>query len=205
MGEIDARAKNALASIFLVVHRDAAHDRDLGRPIERRDVDGELGLSKGGVVLGIEKTRIDHVEMDSLAASGEARSAEIEGAACGEFGAERGAFWPRQEHRVAEMFADARAREHMRKEQALVDLGAGLVALPMSGLGVDLVSCRDQPGDELRRGVNEVVEATECRAAFGQAIVDRLDVSGEEGFARRARVRHERVRSRLFGFAPPRL
>ena len=128
MGEIDARAKNALAAIFLVVHRDAAHDGDLGRSIERRNIDGDLGLGEGRVVLGIEKARIDHVEMDGLAASREARCAEVERAACGEFGGKRGAFRARQQHGVAEMLADARAREHVRKEQALVDLNAVLVA-----------------------------------------------------------------------------
>ena len=85
MGEIDARAKNALAPIFLVVHRNAAHDRDLGRPVERRDVDGELRLGKSGVVLGVEKARIDHFEMRRLAAAREARGAEVERAAFGEF------------------------------------------------------------------------------------------------------------------------
>ena len=49
----------------------------------------------------------------------------------------------------------------MGKEQALVDLDAVLVALRMSGLGVDLLSCRDQSRDEIRRGVDEVVEAAE--------------------------------------------
>ena len=78
MGEIDARAENALTPIFLVVDRDATHDGDLGRPIEGRDVDGEFGLTKGRVVLGVEEARVDHVEMDGLAASGETRSAEIE-------------------------------------------------------------------------------------------------------------------------------
>src|SRR5277367_6382775 len=110
--------------------------------------------------------------MNGLAASREASSAEIERAARGEFGEKRGAFRARQEHGVTEMFADARARKHMREKQALVDLGTVLVALPMGGFGVDLVSCRDQPGDELRRGVDEVVAATERRAVFGQAIVD---------------------------------
>ena len=55
------------------------------------------------------------------------------------------------------------------------------------------------------RRLDDLVEPPEGRTAFGQAIVDRLDVSGEERFAGRARVRYERVRSRLFGFAPPRL
>ena len=99
--------------------------------------------------------------MDGLAASREARGAEIERAACGEFGDKRSAFRSRQEHRVAQMFTDARAGKDMRKEQALVDLDAVLVALPMGGFGVDLISCRDQPGDKICRGVDEVVEAPE--------------------------------------------
>ena len=70
--------------------------------------------------------------MDGLAASREARGAEIERAAFGEFGDKRGAFRARQQHGVTEMFADARARKHMGEKQALVDLDAVLVALPMS-------------------------------------------------------------------------
>ena len=195
MGEIDARAKNTLAAIFLVVDRNAAHDRDLGRPIERRHVDGELGLGEGRVVLRVEEARIDHVEMDGPAASGETRGAKIERAARCEFGGERGAFRPRQQHRVAKMLADARAREHMGEEEALVDLDAVLVALRMSGFGADFLSCRDQSRNELRRGVDEIVEAAEGRAALGQAIVDLLDVGGEKRFARRARVRQQRLRA----------
>ncbi len=78
------------------------------------------------------------------------------------------------------MLADARAREHVSKEQALVDLDAVLVALPMRRFGGDLLSRRDQSGNEVRRGVDEIFDAPKRRAAFGQAIVDRLDVSGEE-------------------------
>ena len=91
------------------------------------------------------------------------------------------------------------------KKQALVDLNAVLVALPMSGLRIDLGSRRDQSRNDLRRRVDEVVEAPERRAAFGQAIVDLLDMSGEKGFARRVRVRQQRLRSRPFRFVPPRL
>ena len=49
----------------------------------------------------------------------------------------------------------------MRKEQALIDLDAVLVALRMSRLGLGLLSCRDQSRDKLRRRVDEVVEAPE--------------------------------------------
>src|SRR3984957_1593944 len=141
MGEIDAGAENALTPIFLVVHRGPPHYGYLGRSIEGCDVDGELGLSQGRVVLGVEEAGVDHVEMDGLAASGETRRAEIERAARGELGDKRGAFRTWQEHCVTEMFANARARKRLRKEQALVDLDAVLVALPMSGLRVDLVWC----------------------------------------------------------------
>ena len=104
---------------------------------------------------------------------------------------------------MTEMLADARAREHMGEEQALVDLGAVLVALPMSGLRVDLGARRNQPGDELRRGVDEVVEPPERRAALRQAIVDKFDMSGEKRLARRVRVRQQRLRRRPFRFVPP--
>ena len=96
-------------------------------------------------------------------------------------------------------------REHMREEQALVDLDAVLVALRMSRVGADLLLRRDQPRNERRRGVDELVDAAESRAALGQAVVNLFDMRGEERFARRAPVRHERVGSRLFGLVPPRL
>src|ERR1700722_8860075 len=130
MGEIYAPAKNARASIFFfVVHGDAAHDGDLGRSVEGRHVDSNLGLGEGRVVFGVEKARIDHVEMNGGAASREASGAEIERAASSEFGAKGGAFRPRKQHGVTQMLADARTRKHMRKEQALIDLEAILVAL----------------------------------------------------------------------------
>ena len=124
--------------------------------------------------------------MDRFAFSCETRGAEIERAARGELGGERGAFRPRQQHGVTEMFADARARKHMRKEQALVDLDAVLVALRMSRLGLDLLPRGDQSGNEIRSGVDEVVEAPEDCAALGQETVNLLDVNSEKQFARRA-------------------
>ena len=205
MGEIDARAKNALAAIFLVVHRDPAHDGDLGRWVERRHIDGEFGLSQGRVVLGVEEARIGHVEMDGLAASREARGPKIERAARGEFGAKRGAFRSRQQHGVTEMLADARARQHVGEKQALVDLDAVLVALAVSGFGADFLPGRDQSRNKRGRGVGEIVEAAEGRGALGQEIVDPLDMQAEKRFARSARGRQQRIRGRLFGLVPPRL
>ena len=49
---------------------------------------------------------------------------------------------------MAKMLADVRARKNMGEEEALVDLGAVLVALPMNRLGLDLLSCRDQSGNQ---------------------------------------------------------
>ena len=51
----------------------------------------------------------------------------------------------------------------------------------MSRLGVDLLSRRDQSRNEIRRVVNEVVEAAKNRGALGQKPVDLLDVGGENG------------------------
>ena len=203
MGEIDAGAEDALPPILLVVDHNAAHDGDVGRSIEGCDIDGELGVREGRVVLGVEEARIDHVEMDRLAASREPGRAEIERAAGGEFGGQACAFLSRQQHRVTKMLADQRARKHVGKEQSLVDLDAVFVALEMRGLGVDLRSGRDQSRNKLRRIVGEVVEAAKDRALCGQAVVDLIDVGGEKGLARGAGDGEQRVRGPLLGLVAP--
>src|SRR5271166_4519146 len=101
------------------------------------------------------------------------------------------------------MLAAKWVRKHVRQEQALINLNAVLIALRVSGLGVDLLSSRDQSRNEFRRGVNEVVKAAENRATPGQQPVDLLGVGGEKKFTRCARNRQQRVRSRPFGLVSP--
>src|ERR1700733_10311693 len=103
------------------------------------------------------------------------------------------------------MLADARTRKHTRKEQALINLDAVLVALRMNRLGLDLLSRRDQSRNEFRRGVNEGTEAAKNRGALGQEVITPRDVGGEKGFARVACVGRKRLRSRLLGLISPRL
>ena len=69
---------------------------------------------------------------------------------------------------MTEVLADARACKHMGEKQALVDLDAVLVALAVSGFGADFLLGRDQSWNKRRRGVGEIVEAAEVRAALGQ-------------------------------------
>ena len=105
--------------------------------------------------------------MDRLPSSQEAGRAEIEQAARSEFGDQGGAFRSRQQHSVAKVLATERMRKRVRQKYALINLNAVLVALRISGLDIDLLSCRDQSRKEFRRGVNEVVEAEENRAMLG--------------------------------------
>ena len=125
--------------------------------------------------------------------------AEIEEAARGELGNKRNAFRSRQQHRVTQMLADAGARKHVGKKEALVDLDAVLLALAVNGFGPNFLLSWDQPRNQRRRGVDEVVEAAEARAALGQEIVDLLDVEAQKRFARGSGGRQQRLGSRLLG------
>src|SRR5271166_3701633 len=101
------------------------------------------------------------------------------------------------------MLADPWAREHVGEEQALVDLDPILLALAMSGLGVDLFPGRNESGNKLSRRVHEVVEAAEHRAPDGEARVNLIDMGGEKCLARGAGDGLERIRGRLFGVVAP--
>ena len=150
MGEIDAGAENAPAAIFLVVHRVAAHDRDLGRSVEGATstaisvwarVVSSSALRKRGLIMS-RWTALPRRVRRAAPRSSAPRAANS--------ATKRGAFRPRQQHGVTEMPADARARKHMGEEHALVDLDAVLVALAMSGFGADLVAGRHQSRNKRR-------------------------------------------------------
>src|SRR5262249_14553389 len=60
MGQIDATAKNVAVAIFGVFYPIAPEDRDVGAGIEDREVDADLHGIDGGLVFGIQKTRVAH-------------------------------------------------------------------------------------------------------------------------------------------------
>ena len=104
---------------------------------------------------------------------------------------------------MAEVEAGALMAEHMRQEDALVDLDAVLVALVEGRLRRDLLARRHQPGHRAGRGEDELFEADETRAVAGQAVVDPFGMGGEEALARLPRRRQDRRGGgRLVGAAP---
>src|ERR1700720_3364756 len=79
------------------------------------------------------------------------------------------------------------AGQHVREENALVDLDAVFFALQVRGLGGDLRGGRRQAGDGHGRGEDQVFQANESRAWVRQLVVERLDVGSEEMLALLAR------------------
>ena len=157
----DALMSDARASreSFLATHVEPVYDRltEQGSTFRRLD---DLVYAAAKLVPGLVPARAE-VDAEAAHRQGDKAGAEID----------QGLF-------LAHVLSRPRIGEHLchamllpRPESAALgaefaargslDLGAGLVALPMNGFGADLVSCRDQPWDELRRGVDEVVEATE--------------------------------------------
>ena len=98
------------------------------------------------------------------------RGAEIDRAACAVNSRSRASdFGSRQQHRVAEMRAGVRMRQHVREEDALIDLDAVLVALHLLALRIDLLARRHQAGNELGGLVGEHIGAHEVRLASRSA------------------------------------
>src|SRR5579863_5714804 len=92
-------------------------------------------------------------------------------------------FRSRQQHGVAEMRAAGGMREDARKQDALVDLEALLVALQQLALDNDLLDARNQPRQKLRRRVDETLGAHESAHLLSNRAIERLHMSGKEPVA----------------------
>ena len=133
-------AEDASSRIFRVLDRSAAQHRDAGGRIEDGDVDRGFHRVDGGLVLGVEVARIAGDQMDGLAAPLQRDRSEIQPAVGGKLGELLGDVRARQQHRVAEMPAALLMSEHVRQQNALVDLAPVLVALEQRVLFRDLLA-----------------------------------------------------------------
>ena len=150
------------------------------------------------LVLGVEKARIAHGDDRRFAAAFERCAVEFEPAALREAAAQFLRFRPRQQHGVAKMRAAGALRQHMGQQQALIDLGAVLVALRQAVLAADLRRIGHEAGHDGGGIADQILDALEFRETVGQAAVDRLDVSCREiSAARRGRAAGSRLRPRL--------
>ncbi len=139
MRQVDAAAEQAPAGVFRVLDRGAAQHRDVARGIEDRDIDGGLHVVDGGLILGIEKTRIVRDQMNRAAVALDPRRTEIEHAVTLEALQIFARLRPRQQHRMDQMIAGPLMAEHLRKKDSLVDLEPVLVALQRVGFRRDLL------------------------------------------------------------------
>ena len=105
---------------------------------------------------------------------------------------------PRQQHRVAQVRARDRVAQHLRQENALVDLQPVLVALVRCRIRAP-APWRPAPGRELlRRARAQLVRPHVQAALCGQRVVDAARVRAHEARARLAREREDLGRRRRF-------
>ena len=149
MGEIDAGGEDLAAGIFRMIDHVAAQHADLAHGIEQGDIGGSLGVVERVVVLGVEEARVVDRHHRRLAAPLHPRRAEIDHAVLDELAHALDRFRLRQQHGLAEMRAGIGQRQHLREENALVDLDAVLLALHQPAFGVDLLLRRRQTRHQL--------------------------------------------------------
>ena len=119
--------------------------RRVGFRIEHREIDRGSVCCKVDLVLGVEVARIAHEHVVALPWRFTAAVPRSSRTLCLQFGT-RERLGARQQHRVAEMHAGLRIRQHVGEENALVDLDAVLVALHLLALRMDLGARGIRPG-----------------------------------------------------------
>ena len=107
----------------------AAEHAGFTRGIEQRQVRRDLQAVQRGGILGVQKTGVAHGHEGSFAAPLEACAGKLRDAGAGELPGELDGVRARQQHAMNQMATRRLVRQHMRKEQSLVDLDAVLVAL----------------------------------------------------------------------------
>ena len=195
--QVDAGREQVAAAIFRVLHGSAAQHRDIGVAIERGDVDRDFEAVERGLVLGVEKPRIAHGHDRRLAAALKRRAFERERALFGETPAMFGRLRPRQQHGVTQMHAGRGMGEDMRQQQALIDLGAVLVALFQAVFARQFLVVGHQTRQQRRRLADQMLDADEFREIMRQAAINRFGMGCAENFpapsGRAARSRRRRM------------
>ena len=107
----------------------AAQHADFDRVVEQHKIEGGLQRRGRAIVLGIEEFGIEQSNVADFALALRFRLAEIDHAGLAKFGDPLQRFPLRLEHGVDEMHATALIREHLRDEQALLQLAAEFGAL----------------------------------------------------------------------------
>ncbi len=115
----------------------------------------------------------------------------------GEAPAVFGRLRPRQQHGVTQMHAGRGMGENVREQQALIDLGAVLVALCQAVFARQFLVVGHQTRQQRRRLADQMFDADEFREIMRQAAIDRLGMGCAEIFpapcGRAARSRRRRM------------
>src|SRR4029453_19206410 len=111
MGEIDTGAEHAAPLVFRMLDHRAAHDRDLARAVEQREIDADFRAVERGLVLGVEKARVVLRHHRGLAGALHRGTRELDDAVALELLQQVLRLRPRNQHGMAEMPPAALAAE----------------------------------------------------------------------------------------------
>ena len=156
--------------------------------------DGEVGRGLDGrqraVVHGVEKTRDCASPGSTPCPAGQHRAAEIDRAVFHEFRQELERSRPSAAaSRGMRCSPVALVRQHMRQEDALIDLVAFFVLERERRFGGQFLFAGDEAGHELGGIEHQSLDADEIRPFVGELAVERLGVRGEELLAQFASLR----------------
>jgi len=203
--EIDAGAEHAAPLVFRMLDDGAAHDRDLGRGIEQREVDADLRAVERGLIFRIEKTRIVLGHHRGLAGAVNRGAVKLHPAIARELRQQGLRLGPRQQHGVAEVPPAALAAEHRREKQPLIDLEAALLALDQAVLGGDLLCRRNEARHHACGADHQLLDPHEARPPHRQCIVDGVGVAAQKAHADVPRRVLNRLRRGVLACIAPRL
>src|SRR5919198_3332976 len=187
MSEIDAGAEDMAPLVFRMLYDGAAHDGDLARRIEQRQIDADLGAIERALILRIEEARIVLRHHRGLADAPNRRAVELDHAVALELRQQRLRVGTRQQHGVAEMPAAALAAERGREEQPLVDLEPALVALDQAILSGELLRRRNEARHYVRGADHQFLDPHEARALLRQRVINGIAMAAQKAHARGAR------------------
>ena len=142
--------------------------------------------------------------MDGFARARQPHRAKVKFPVGGKAGERLDAFRLRQQHRVAKMIAARLIGEHVRQENALVDLQPILVALFLRCFLREIFARRHKARKKVRGGEAERVEAQELFAFIRQLVVERDCMRAEEGLSGFTRRGKDNFGGSLLGRRAPR-
>ena len=186
VGEIDAGAEHAAPLVLRMLDHRAAHDRDLGRGVEQRQVDADLRAVERGLVLGVEEARIVLGHHRGLAGAMHRRAVELDHPSrtnCGSSASASG----RGSSMAWQRWRPARSLPSTADRNRPWSISARSCRAAAAVLGGDLLRGRHQARHHAGGARHQVLDPHEARPPHRERVVDGIGVPAQETRMRASR------------------